>query len=158
MELSDLKIEYDKLRKLHSLPSFDEMNSTFDIGKLERDSGNILRDIRKICSDKISHYLRLLELMLNPSQASPMFLILLKEINSNDKKVMESIFTSFIELEIDAYKLDLKYSAENESALVNKIFSVWNKSYSDLSHLIAILERNWKGVNKQVSKSRDYFN
>ncbi len=158
MELSDLKSEYEKLHKMYSLPSFNEMNSHFDIGKIERDSGNILKDIRKVCSDKISHYLRLLELMLNPSQASPMFLILLKEITVKDKKVMESVFTSFIELEIEAYKLDVKPSLENESVLINKIFSVWNNNSSNLLFLIDILERNWKGVNKQVSKSRDYFN
>ncbi len=158
MELSQLQREYDGIRKLHDLPSFEEMNLIFDIGKIERDSGNLLRDIRKICSEKISHYLRLIELMLNPSQASPMFLILLKEMNLNDRKIIDSVFTSFIELEINSYKLDIKYSAEDESSFIRKIYSVWMQHIPEIEYLIGILERNWKSSNKQPIKSRDYFN
>ncbi len=158
MELSELKQEYDKLRKEHDLASFDDMNNVFDIGKIERDSGNLLRDVRKLCSEKVSHYLRLLELMLNPGQASPMFLVLLKEITAQDKKVMDIIFNSFIELEITSYKLDITYSAEQESIFIKKVYSIWKERSPEIVHLIGILERNWKSVNKQQLKSRDYFN
>ncbi|MGV8142777.1 MAG: hypothetical protein ACP5NS_04045 [Candidatus Pacearchaeota archaeon] len=158
MDLVELKTEYEKMRKLHDLPTFEEMNSIFDIGKIERDSGHILRDIRKVCSEKISHYLRLLELMLNPSQASPMFLVLLKEITQADKKVMDSVFTHFIELEINSYKLDIIYSSENEAAFIKKVYAVWKEHTPQIAHLVEILDRNWKSVNKQSSKSRDYFN
>ena len=158
MELLELKQDYDKLRKERSLPSFDELNYAFDIGKIERDSGNLLRDVRKMCSEKISHYLRLLELMLNPSQASPMFLVLLKEVTAQDRKVMDKVFTSFIELEINSYKLDIKSSPEDESAFIKYVYKIWVENSSDVLHLVGILERNFKTSNKQAVKSKDYFN
>ncbi len=159
MELSELKQEYEKLRNTHNLPTFEEMNIIFELGKIEKNTGNLLRDIRKICAEKTSHYLRLIELMLNPAQASPIFLILLKEVNAQDKKVMDEVFTSFMDLEIEFYKLDVEYSAEGEANFIKKVYETWNNNVAKILKIIEILERNWKNNNnKQNVKSRDYFN
>lgn len=158
MEFEDLKNNYELLRKKHNLPVFEDMNSIFEIGRIERDSGYLLRDIRKIAIEKISHYVRLIEIMLNPSQASPMFLILLKEVTSKDRKIIEEVLSAFIELEIASYYLDITSKEAVEAELVNKIFTLWIAQKDNLNHLIGILERNSKINNKPNGKSKDYFN
>ncbi len=158
MNLSDFEKLYSELQKKHNLPTFKEMNADFDIGKIKRDSGNILRDIRRMMIEKIVYYIKLLELMINPSQASPIMLMLLKEINLEDRKVIDTVLNSFIELEIEAHKLDVISSENEEAKLVNKVYSVWNKKKEEVLSLIKILERNL-GKKPQVSnkKGRDYF-
>lgn len=159
MRIAEFKKLYDELKKEYSLPVFEEMNSNFDIGKIRRDSGNLLRDIRRVMIEKIVYYIRLVELMINPSQASPIMLMLLKEISSEDRKTMDSVLNSFVELEIEAHKLDVIPSDSEEAKLVNKVYSVWNKSKQEVLSLVKILERN-HGKKPQVSnkKGRDYFN
>lgn len=159
MKIAEFKKIYDELRKKHSLPGFDEMNSDFDIGKIRRDSGNLLRDIRRVMIEKIVYYTKLVELMINPSQASQIMLMLLKEISSEDRKVMDSVLNSFVELEIEAHKLDVMPSENEEIKLINKVYSAWVKKREEVLSLVKILERNL-GKKPQVSnkKGRDYFN
>jgi Rad3-related DNA helicase len=158
MEFAELKIMYENLAKKHNLPSFDEMNSIFEIGRIEINSGNLIKDVRKFAIEKISHYVRLIEIMLNPSQASPMFLMLLREINSKDKKIIEEVFSALIELEISSYYLDIESTESKEVESIKKIYSVWLSHKKNLTYLVEILERNSKLSNNQKGKSKDYFN
>lgn len=159
MKLSDFEKLYSDMQKKHGLPAFKDMNYDFDIGKIKRDSGNLLRDIRRMMVEKIVYYIKLVEIMVNPSQASPIMLMLLKEINSEDKKTIDLILDSFVELEIEAHKLDIKSNENEEAKLVNKVYSVWNGKREQVLSLIKMLERNF-AKKPQVSnkKGRDYFN
>ncbi|MEK6894273.1 MAG: hypothetical protein AABX10_02320 [Nanoarchaeota archaeon] len=159
MKLIEFKKVYEEIKKKHSLPSFEDLNIDFDIGRIRRDSGNLIRDIRRIMMEKIVYYVRLVEVMVNPSQASPIMLMLLKDINSDDKKVIDSVMDSFVELEIASHKLDVLSGVDEESKLVNHINSTWNKKRGEVMHLVKILEKNL-GNKPQNSnkKSRDYFN
>jgi len=134
------------------------MNSSFDIGRIKRDSGNLVRDIRRGMVDKIIYYLKLIEVMINPSSASPIFLMLLKEITSEDKKVIDSVLSSFVGLEIAAHKLDISSTEKEEADLVLNIFGVWNEKKPELLRLMQILERNWKQTSVIKKNNRDYFN
>ena len=158
MNLLDFKNDYLKLQKKHSLPSFEDMNSAFDIGKIKRDSGNFLRDIRRVMVEKVAHYIRLMEIIINPSQASPTFLLLLKEITSADKKVLDSVFSSFMEIELSSYKLDVVSNVKDETEFILKIFGVWNEKLQDLLKLLGMLERNWKQAPTLKKNTSNYFN
>ncbi len=158
MKLSEFIEIYAKIQKKYSLPEFEEMNSSFDIGRIKRDSGNLVRDIRRGMVDKIIYYLKLIEVMINPSSASPIFLMLLKEITSEDKKVIDSVLSSFVGLEIAAHKLDISSTEKEEADLVLNIFGVWNEKKPELLRLMQILERNWKQTSVIKKNNRDYFN
>ena len=158
MEVDELKIAYANLQRKYEIPSFDELNAIFDIGKIERDSGNLLRDVRRVMVEKVAHYLRLMELMFNPSQASPIFLILLKEVTPADKHVLDKVFSAFIEIELASYKLDVGSSDADESSFIKKIYGIWNENRSELIKLLNILERNWKNNSAKNHRAREYFN
>ena len=64
-KLEELKIEYNLLG--YKLPNFQELLDDFDLLKIcEKDSGYLLRDIRKTIIEKLSAYLQLFELIINP--------------------------------------------------------------------------------------------
>ena len=158
MKLAEFIESYSKLHKKYNLPGFDEMNSAFEIGKIKKDSGVLLRDIRRIIVDKFAYYLKLIETMLNPSQAPPMFMMLLKEVTIEDKKLIDSVFSSFMEVELMSYKLDVNPNDKEESEFILKAFSVWNEKRPELLSILNILERNWKKTSNSYKPNRDYFN
>ena len=158
MEIDELRNAYAVLQKNYNLPSFDELNAMFDIGKIERDSGNLLRDVRRAMVEKVAHYLRLMELMINPSQASPIFLILLKEITSVDRQVLDKVFSAFIEIELGSYKLDVGSSDSDETDFIRKVYEIWTSNRDELIKLISILDRNWKNNSVKNHRTREYFN
>ncbi|MBS3083297.1 hypothetical protein J4423_00675 [Candidatus Pacearchaeota archaeon] len=158
MKLTELIENYSKLQKKYSLPSFDEMNSAFEIGKIKKDSGVLLKDIRRIIVDKFAYYLKLIETIVNPSQAPPMFMMLLKEITPEDKKIIDSVFSSFMEVELISYKLDVVSDDSNEVEFILKAFGVWNDKRAELLKILGILERNWKNASNSKKSNRDYFN
>lgn len=160
MNLDDFKEKYLILQRKNKLPDFEELNLNFDIGKIKRDSGNILRDIRKIMIEKIVYYNKLVEVMINPSGATPILLMLLKEITNEDKKIIDSVLNSFVELEIESHKLDVFSTEIGEVKIINQINNVWKNKKNEVMSLIGILERNLKKTPVPVSnkKNRDYFN
>jgi len=157
MKLTEFRKAYEDLQRKHELPNFDDMNGVFDIGKIKRDSGNFLRDIRRMMGEKVSYYMRLMEVMINPSQAPPTFLMLLKEITKDDKKVLDSVFTAFMDIEISSYKLNVNSTDAEEVDFINKIYKIWNEKTHELIKIIDILDRNWKQVDKLPKQSRGYF-
>ncbi len=118
MKIAELKNDYNLLQKKHNLPGFEEMNSAFEIGKIKKDSGLLLRDIRRMIVDKFAYYLKLIETMVNPSQAPPMFMMLLKEVTVEDRKIIDLVFSSFMEIELMSYKLDV-------ISIIKRLYDGW---------------------------------
>ncbi len=158
MKLNELEQIYETIRKKHQLPSFKDINAKFDIGKIKRDSGNLLREIRHVMNEKISYFMRLIEAMINPSQAPPTFMILVKEINKEDKKLLDSLFSSFMNLELESYRLNIESTEFEESKFIEKIWKVWNENQPNLNKIIDILERNWNKTSTIPKQNKGYFN
>jgi hypothetical protein len=155
MELKEFKSQYGSLASKYGLPDFKELNENFEIDRIERDVDFLLREIRKAMMDKIVSYIRLVEMMLNPSQAPPMFMMFVKNISEGDKKVMEAVYQSFIELELRSLKLEIDYVEESEAKAIKHIIDVWHGIKPDLRSLIGIMEKNWGGPSEK--KDKGYF-
>jgi len=155
MELKDLKSQYDGLTRKYKLPAFKEVNEIFEIDRIERDTDCILREVRKAMMDKIVSYIRLVEMMLNPAQAPPMFMMFVKSIGDGDRKVIEEVYKNFIELELRSLKLEIDYAEEDEAKAIKHIIDVWHETEPSLRSLIGIMERNWRGTSEK--KDKGYF-
>lgn len=159
MKLEELKQKYELLAKKHALPGFNELNLNFDVGKIKRDSGNLLREIRRVMIDKMIYYLKLVEIMINPSNAPPILLMLLKEITIEDRKIIDSVLNSFVEIELASHKLEVFSNEADEAKLIKRVFDLWEKKKTEVVALIEILERNLKKTNvPAIRRSKDYFN
>ena len=155
MELKELKSEYDKLVVKYKLPSFKELNEAFEIDRIERDTDCVLREVRKIMMDKIIGYVRFMEMMINPSQAPPMFMLFLKNVDGDERKTIEKVYKSFVELELHSLKLEIDYSEDEEAKAIKNILNIWNNTKGDLRASIGIMEKNWNSAS--VKKEKGYF-
>jgi len=156
MELKDLKSEYEKLSGKYGLPSFKELNENFEIDRIERDTDCVPREIRKTMMDKIVGYIRFMEMMINPAQAPPMFMIFIKNISDSDRKIIEKVYKNFIELELKSLKLEIDYNEKSEVEAIKNILKIWHDTRPDLRTTIGIMEKNWNSGSTK-NKDKAYF-
>ena len=154
-EVSELRKKYEGFVENYDLPGFKELNEAFEIDRIEREGDCFLRDVRKSMMEKIVRYIHFIEMMINPAQAPPMFMIFVKNIGKSDRNALENVYKNFIELELRALKNEIDYSEKEEAESIKHIFDVWNKSKKELRMVIGIMEKNWKGSPEK--KERDYF-
>src|SRR3989344_5645782 len=127
MELKDLKNNYEKLSGKYKMPSFKEINESFEIDKIDKESDALLRVIRKVIMEKIVNSLGFLEMLLNPMNVPRMYLPFIKSMNSEDKKIMEKIYTDFSELSLSSLQCEVDYSEKEEAELIKNIFKKWRE-------------------------------
>lgn len=154
--LGALKADYEALRKKYKLPDFRVMNENFEIEVLaEGESEVLLRRIRKVISDRIASLLRILEVLLNPTNA-PVFLFnIIKSFDEEDKKVIEKLYKKLNEAEIDIFSLDIEYDEKKEAEFLTNFMGIWREVQKDLKVLEKALKKSSFKETKKQEKS--YF-
>jgi len=125
--LEQLKEKYEILKSNYNLPEFSELNNLFDLEEIDTDTEFLLKKIRRIISEKINHYLRFVEIILNPSNTPIFFYKLLKKLESEDKENLGEIYEKLGKIELKNISLDLDYSEKSEAEFIKKIYQIFTK-------------------------------
>jgi len=152
----DFAAAYSELEKKYGLPEFRKMAEDFDIEKtFEKEPTFLVREIRRVISEKLSAYMHLFETLINPS-ATPMFIFsVLRGIREEDKELIKEIYKKFTKLQIKVLKLDTVYSEEDEVEFIKTSFSEWQDLKKKIYGLIEKFDEN---VEKEdSSEKRGYF-
>ena len=153
--LSALKHEYEKKRKKYNLPTFSKLNETFDIEKIaDKETDFLVREIRRVISEKAAHILRFFELFLNPAGAPLFIMSALKDMDSSVGQVIEKIYKELTELEINSLELDLDYSEKNEAKFINNVMKEWSKFQNSIKIVTNELR---KAIHSENSRKKGYF-
>ncbi|MCW8965571.1 MAG: hypothetical protein OQK82_02625 [Candidatus Pacearchaeota archaeon] len=154
--LENFKKDYEILKEKYSLPDFDEFNREFNIEKLaDMETDYLIREIRKVITDKFASYVRFVEVFLHTANA-PMFIFsLMKIISVEDKKILGKIYERLAKSEIRVVTLDLNFSEESEVEFVKSAYLMWKEVKSDLLKFVKKLEDNWD-VKPEVN-GKNYF-
>lgn len=156
ISLEELKKEYASLEKKYKLPDFEAMNKEFQIERAnEHETDFLLREVRKIVAEKIFGYLRMVEALLNPSNAQMFVFSMVKAMGTKERKSLEEVYKELAKGEVEVIKLDLEYSEKDEAEFIKKSFSTWNKTKKEILQVVEAVEKNWK--NKSEGKTRGYF-
>ncbi|MEK6890849.1 MAG: hypothetical protein AABX03_01800 [Nanoarchaeota archaeon] len=156
IQINTIKDSYEVLRKKYSLPDFKTLNEEFDIGKLEFNQQTLLRDVRKGIISKFFSILSFIELLINPSNGSMFYMYLVRGLDNVDKENLKALFDKIGEVEIDSFKLDVKYSEAEEARFIKEKTIEWEKEIKPvLSETIVRLGVNWKKISTKKEKS--YF-
>jgi hypothetical protein len=149
--LEKLKKDYSEIEKKHSLPSFEELNEEFLIERIaEGETDFLVREIRRHVAEKFSNSLRLIDLLLNPSNTPAFFLPAIKAITREEKDRLEKIYQTLSKNEIIGVKLDLKYSLEEEIKYIKESYEYWQEIKGSLYKTFELIEKNWdKKTEKQ---------
>ncbi len=154
--LEDLKKEYESYKEKYNLPNFTELNKVFDIEEVGIETEFFLRKIRRVISDRISAYLRFIEITINPSNAPLFFFKLVKRLNVSDRESLSQIYDKLSHFEIDIIALDLDYSEDNEAEFINKAYNIFRDNVKN--NLLIILEKlNNDKANKTDENNSSYF-
>jgi hypothetical protein len=149
-----LKEKYATFQEKYSLPSFTELNKIFDIEEIEIDTEFFLRKIRKIMTDKISHYVRFIEGILNPSNSLLFFYKMVKKLDQADKSYLIDVQEILGNQEIKIVSLELDYNEEKEAACIKEIYEIYHAEIKE--KLKIIIEKMCNGeehVKKIMTES-----
>jgi hypothetical protein len=152
-ELKELKEDYGKLAEKHQLPSFEKMNEFFDIERIERESDVLLRTVRRAMMEKTISIVNFIEMLINPMQVPRMYHSFLKSMNSDDKKLLDKIYTELSKLIISSLECDMIYDERREVDEINQLYDVWASTSKDLKKIIGKIKK----PDNPEKKERVYF-
>ena len=153
-ELSDLKKNYAVFEKKYKLPSFKDLNEDFEIEKIEKESDNLLRVIRKTMMEKIVNSLNFLEMLLNPVNAPRIYIVYINGMSIEDKKTIDNIYSSLGDLNLVSLSLEIKYNEKAEADGIKNIFEKWNSVKDDFSRIFSNMN---KPVVNNIKREKTYF-
>jgi hypothetical protein len=153
----DLALAYKKLEKKYNLSKYRELSQDFDIEKLdERESNYLLRDIRRVIIEKISAYMHLFEMLINPSSSPPLFIFsIIKKIDKDTREEVNNYYKTLSRFQIESMKLDTIYNENSEADFIKEVFNKWQEIKKAVYELIEKFSESSK-ENKEERKE-SYF-
>lgn len=154
--LKNIKEDYKKIEEKFSLPAFENLVEEFDVEKIsEKEEGLLIRDIRRAVAEKISGYLHLFEMLMNPS-SPPMFVFsFMKNLSEQDKKEIKEIYKELSRLQIHTIKLDTVYDETKEAEFIKKTYTLWQNLKTKVYALVEIFEKEFE--KNSEAKEKSYF-
>tara|TARA_Y100000310_G_C20690305_1_gene821770 strand:- start:845 stop:1321 length:477 start_codon:yes stop_codon:yes gene_type:complete len=155
-ELKEIKQEYEKLKQKYKLPEFNQLTEDFDIEKIsEKQTSFLLREIRKVISEKLSNYLHLFEAFLNPATPPVFIFTILKNSTEEEKETIKEIYKKLTKLQLITLKLDTIYREKNEAEFIIKANLEWSELKQKSYNLFEKFETKFEEDNN--TKKRGYF-
>ena len=155
-ELKELKQEYEKLKQKYKLPEFNQLSEDFDIEKIaEKETSYVLREIRRMISDKLSNYMHLFEAFLNPATPPVFIFTILKNSSEEEKETIKELYKKLSKLQLIVLKLDTIYREKNEADFIIKANLEWSELKQKSYGLFEQFENKFEESNN--SKKKGYF-
>ncbi len=147
-----LKKKYELLRKKHRLPSFDELDSEFEIGKID-DGTFLLRELRRKVADKIGEAGAIVEEVLQPD-ANLAGLYESRVFDEAEKKALFEIFKKLMTYNRMAMELSIKNSEKEDAEFIKSIHTEWKALSPQLLKFIRQLRESWGKESEEAEKLR----
>jgi len=154
--LEELKKDYAEIQSKYGFPSFEEINQDFNLERAsDTETDLLVREVRKYMSDKLQNYMRFVETIIHPANASMFIFSIIKTIKEDDKKKLAEIYKKLARYEVDLIELDVQYSEEKEAKFVNDFFKSWQEVKRDMLEIVGVIRDNWD--NEVEKSSKAYF-
>lgn len=155
-KLKELKKEYLKIEKKYKLPSFNKLNEDFHIEKAaDTETDFLIREIRKMVSDKPYNYLRFVETLINPVNAPMSLMSVIKILGEAEKNKLTEIYKKLVKNEVMLIETDINFSEEKEAEFIKETYKVWQEIKKDFAEVFKAINKNWD--NKSEGNSKKYF-
>lgn len=154
MDIEEVKKRYSEFEKKYNLPGFNDVNLDFEIDKVEKDSYNFVRVVRKLMMEKIVNSMGFVEMLLNPSNAPRIYFSYIKSMSVSDKEEIEKIYSALADLSLASLTLEIDSLEKKEAELIKTIYESWNKVKSSFRKVIVNMQKPKDNVAK---KEKTYF-
>ncbi len=156
-DLQGLKSKYKELQEKYNLPGFELLNQDFSIEKIaEFESELLTKEIRRFIADKIFNYLRFIETIINPANAPIFIFSIIKSINADDKKKLNSIYEKLSLIDLELIKLDVESTEKRDADFIKRVFDSWQEIKRELIPILDRFRYIKEENNEEKSKSK-YF-
>ena len=150
-----LKDRYSEIQQKHNLPSFKQLNEDFSIEKIEEERFEILiREVRRFVADKLVNYMRFIEAVMNPTNASMFIFSLIKVLGKDEKKKLGEMYEVLAKAELELIDLDISYSEEKEAEFIRSSYTQWQDMKNEFMDVVDKVKENW---DKEVEKGDKSF-
>jgi hypothetical protein len=156
--LETLKLEYKKVQEKYNLPEFDNLNRDFYIEKIsDTETDYFLREIVKFMGEKIFNFVKFIEGILNPTNASMFIFSIVKSISVEEKKKLSEVYKILSRFEIDLLELDLSSSEEKEAEFIKNLFDEWQNVKKEILDVVNVIKDNWDKKFEVNGNNKNYF-
>jgi hypothetical protein len=157
LDLEKLKENYKEIQNLYNFPDFEEINKDFFIERIAQFNTEILiREISRYVLEKLVSYMRLIELIFQPTNAPMYIFSIIKCLDANGKEELLRIYDDFVKIELDYFEIDTNYDEKEDAEFLKRTFKIWNKNKKKLSKIFSFIKKNWNEESPLNIKS--YFN
>ena len=154
-KLENLKKRYAELQQKHNLPSFNQLNEDFCVEKAaEAEVDILIREIRRFVSDKFLNYMRFIETIMNPTNASVFIFSIIKTLGEDEKKRLNEIYKKLAKSELELIDLDITYSEEKEAEFIRTFYGLWQDVKNEMLEIMDKVKEDW---DKEIEKSDKSF-
>lgn len=155
--LKEFGKEYDALAKKYKLPSFTQINDHFEIDKIDRETFNVLRLVRKVMMEKVVNSISFLELLSNPSNTPRIYYAYMRSMTGEDKRIIDKLYDSLSKLSVESLELEIDGTEKREAEIIKKIYDVWTSAKPGFRIILKHMRSpNGIGDNGQ-KKEKSYF-
>ena len=137
--------EYSKLKEKYNLPSFEEINSEFEISSIDMSkTANLARGILKNIGNKMASFLNYVEPVISPNPQGLHEYIEVQNTTNDEKKEVFDFYKDLSKKYHKSYSTEL---VEDEEAIVKEIKNVlkyWNKIKSQFKKISVIIHKAWE--------------
>jgi hypothetical protein len=154
--LEELKKDYKIVKEKYNFPSFESLNKDFYIEKIsEIETDYLIREIRKLMTDRFANYLRFVETFLHPANAPIFVMSIAKLITSDERKSLFDIYGKLAKSEMKIVGLDLEFNEEKEAEFIKDSYNLWQEIKKELLVFVKKIEDNWD-VKPEIN-GKNYF-
>jgi len=153
-----LKEDYEKLKKQHKLPNYDDLDHEFELLYISRleEIKFPLRFIRRRITDKLSWFCNMLQNILQPNPGSMISLEESKFFTDDDRKRIIILLKELMKIERQSLILEVNFNEKEDVEFINHIYSEWNKIKKETAYFSEVLKKGWKEETKKSIKEQ-YF-
>lgn len=136
------KKRYELLRKKHKLPAFAELDSEFEISKVEAD-GFILQAIRERMAERTSHVRGVVEEALQPD-TNLASLYESRVFGEEEKKRLFELYKKLMVADRRALELFILSDEEQDASFIKSFYEEWKKLKPQLAKFVRQLRESWE--------------
>lgn len=137
----EFKKAYLKAAAKHKLPKFDDIDHIFELKVIDRDS-YVLRDTRRRMIDKLDHFVKILEGLINP-ETTISGLHECKFFTDEEKTRIFNLYRVLMSYLRQADILSLSSDDKAEALFINQLFKDWPKLEAQLREIITKIRKTW---------------
>ncbi len=146
-----IRNKYEALRKKYKLPGFDELDSEFEIGVIEAESG-LLREIRKQISEKVSDVNSLFQTILQPD-TNLVDLYESRVFDEPEKRRLFELFKRLMVVDRTLMELAIENDEKLDAAFIKSFAAEWKKTKPELLRFVRKLRDSWEKDTEDGEKA-----